>query len=448
MMERHSLMARLPIELGHMIDEFESYILQRDPSIIERYEQGFERVKELLKAEHFYAITPPGTPAYSTYRRSLLGMMEYYDNSARTIMSLEKFDDATFQEMSYLKTQAVYIVVRAQELVVAYLDASNEAHESFLLKWQRTQGLLFAVLAILLLLDIGTVLFFIRDLSSHLYSVENAARELSLKNWLIPDLKETRYSELKSVGDAFNDMKKNIIGFIEDIEHNAQLDSLLNKEKLAASEREKTLRETQLRALQLQINPHFLFNTLNMVGRSAMFMDSDVTVSLVESISSILRYSLDNEGKEVFFSKELSVLKAYILIQEVRHGDRIRFLLDIDEAGQDVSVPPMILQPLVENSITHGLKNVTEDGLIQVSTVMQEGFLNIEVRDNGCGISEESLENLWSRRGDESRKGIGVTNVRDRLELSFSERAGFTISNAQEGGTIVSLTIPCKERLA
>ena len=189
---------------------------------------------------------------------------------------------------------------------------------------------------------------------------------------------------------------------------------------------------SRLDALRAQLRPHFLFNTLNAISVLAR-RDPDKTQLMVQRLASLLRRSLDEQAHEVPLRQELAFLEDYLDIQRVRFGDRLQVHIDVDPAVLDVRVPVFLLQPLVENSLVHG---VSDDGGTAVSlTARQEGgTLRLVLEDDGAGVDSGGV-----------REGIGISNTRARLEQLYGARAAVTLATREPDGargTRVAIVIP------
>lgn len=208
--------------------------------------------------------------------------------------------------------------------------------------------------------------------------------------------------------------------------------------EVRTSELEKLLSQAQLRALQMQLNPHFLFNTLHSIS-SLMHTDVEAADRMVARFGELLRYALDTtEAQEVPLRQELAFLKQYLEIEQTRFGDRLKVEFDIAPDTLEASVPNLILQPLVENAIRHGIEPHARAGVIALHTRRVNGTLHLEVRDNGAGFSEETRE----------RERIGLSNTRHRLTHLFGDAFQFELTNAPSGGTLVALAVPFKPAAA
>lgn len=205
---------------------------------------------------------------------------------------------------------------------------------------------------------------------------------------------------------------------------------------LRASELEKRLTEARLQALQMQLNPHFLFNTLNAIS-SLMHQDVKAADRMLARLADLLRYTLDStNAQEVPLRKELAFLDRYLDIERSRFGARLRVEKDVAPEALNVLVPNLMLQPLVENAIKHGVERKTREGLITLGARTVQGRLLIEVRDNGPGLGPEGLR----------REGIGLSNTRARLQQLYGADHRFELKTAAEGGLVVEIELPVQSR--
>jgi two-component system LytT family sensor kinase len=194
------------------------------------------------------------------------------------------------------------------------------------------------------------------------------------------------------------------------------------------------LTEARLAALTNQINPHFLFNTLNSVS-TLIRIDPDRARSMVYRLSKILRRLLRKTENFSLLREEISFIDDYLAIEMVRFGDKLRFYKEIDENTLDRLVPSMILQPIIENSIRHGLANKVDGGMVQLRTWLEGTRLHISVEDDGVGIQEAKLDTLF-------QQGIGVSNVNERLRVLFGPHYRMLIDSKPARGTRTLIEIP------
>ena len=205
-----------------------------------------------------------------------------------------------------------------------------------------------------------------------------------------------------------------------------------NEKKLEAQQ--LRLNEARLAALTSQINPHFLFNTLNSVS-SLIRTNPEQARSVVYRLSSILRRLLRNTDNLTPLREELAFIDNYMNIEMVRFGDKLRFIKEIEPDTLDRMVPSMLLQPIIENSIRHGLSSKVDGGMIRVRSWLADGKLQLVVEDDGIGIPEARLATLFEQ-------GIGVSNVNERLKVLFGQDYRMWIDSKPGEGTRTGIEIP------
>jgi signal transduction histidine kinase len=210
-----------------------------------------------------------------------------------------------------------------------------------------------------------------------------------------------------------------------------------HERELRASELEKRLAQARLQALQSQMNPHFLFNTLHTIS-ALMHKDVDAADRMVMKLSDLLRLALANtDTHEVPLKQELDFLSRYLEIEKTRFRERLSVEMEIAEETLSARVPNLVLQPLVENAIRHGIEKHARPGKITLRAHKRNGDLEMEVQDNGDGIRVRS--------GEKKREGIGLSNTRSRLEHLYGERQQFELQNLDSGGFLARVVIPFHE---
>jgi len=217
------------------------------------------------------------------------------------------------------------------------------------------------------------------------------------------------------------------------------------REARMAALREATLK-ARLRALQAQINPHFLFNSLNSLSE-LVHGDPDEAEQMVGDLAHLLRYSLRSSAEGLVpLSQELEAVQRYLRLERARLGDRLDVAFDIDERARGIAVPGLVLQPLVENAVAHAVAPRPEGGAIRVSARLGDDGLRIAVEDDGPGLSDEQLRQFQGDAGTDAPKvgtggaGGGLANARQRLVLSTG--GDFNVALRPEGGTRVELRVP------
>lgn len=208
-----------------------------------------------------------------------------------------------------------------------------------------------------------------------------------------------------------------------------------NEREWRTAELERRLAEAKLMALQMQLNPHFLFNTLHTIS-ALMHKDVDAADRTIARLSELLRLALENtEANEVSLREEIGFLRRYLEIEQTRFGDRLTVTMDISEETWEARVPNLVLQPLVENAIRHGIEPNARPGVVELRARREGGMLLLEVRDNGRGIP----------KGGFSREGVGVANTRARLVHLYGKRQSFEYLPGEAQGLTVRLTLPFQD---
>ena len=204
------------------------------------------------------------------------------------------------------------------------------------------------------------------------------------------------------------------------------------------------LRSMELSLVQAQINPHFLYNTLDAIMWLIETGKNEQAVEMVSSLSTYFRSFLSN-GKDIITLREEALhVRSYLEIQQVRYRDILQYELEMDPALDSFRIPKMTLQPLVENAIYHGIKPKRGGGLISIRGFRRDGELHLQVRDTGIGMSDGTLESLRRALERDEGGGFGVMASYKRLQLMFGDELHFDIDSRQEEGTVVSIRIPCR----
>jgi sensor histidine kinase YesM len=254
--------------------------------------------------------------------------------------------------------------------------------------------------------------------------------------------------EVSILANAFNNMVKKINLQILEIKEKAELEARLKNEEMEILEVKNLLKETELKSLQSRINPHFLFNSLNIISQMAYIEGASQTTSLLEAMTDLLRYNLDKFNKVVTIENEVQYLRDYVFIQVKRFGGRIKFEIKEDKDAYSCLIPCLIIQPLVENSIIHGVQSYTQNGLVRIEVLKEHQRVKIRIYDNGIGIPKEKLIEIQQILEDGleiyNSDSIGIYNVIARLRLFYNNDIKARIISNTGNGTEIELDIPFK----
>ena len=260
----------------------------------------------------------------------------------------------------------------------------------------------------------------------------------SLKRWIAPlkDLRET----MLEIASGTQNLRAKEAGAYELREVTRQFNAMLDQiDQLMADVRrqEEATRQYELQALSSQINPHFLYNTLDTIIWMAEFQDSQRVVQVTKSLATYFRLAL-NQGKDLIsLSDEINHVRQYLFIQKQRYGDKLEYEIDEEPDFDNLVLPKLVLQPLVENALYHGIKEKDGQGHIKVSVQKKDSGLVIRIEDDGVGF-----QNLGdSSQSQLKRGGVGLQNVNQRLKLHFGDNYQMKINSAPEKGTTVEIYI-------
>ena len=280
-----------------------------------------------------------------------------------------------------------------------------------------------------------------------LRSLTGMANEVAKGNFEISTLPVNSTDEIGIVTKAFNKMVASIQDYIEKMRQSAETERMLKEKELMM---ETHLKDAQLKYLQAQINPHFLFNTLNAGAQLAMMEGADKTYEYVQVMSEFFRYNVKKGTRTVTIGEELELVDNYIYILNVRFSGEIHYEKEVDQSLIDVEMPSMILQPIIENCVNHGIREMMGEGRIKMSVYALDDTACIRIEDNGAGMDEETIERLKAGRPAQEKKdsnGIGMDNVYARLKLFTGTDDCFSIESDGPGrGSRFTIYLDIKER--
>ncbi len=324
-----------------------------------------------------------------------------------------------------------------QELALELIDVELTAYQSFYKDFQVRNGyfVMFIVFLFLTTITLAVLfaLWFANGITRPLDKLSSAAKEVARGDLIGEPVEIQSNDELRLLGDAFNHMRANIHELVREIKDQSELDQLL--------------KEMELKHLQNQINPHFLFNTLNTISKMAYLENANATSRLIDSVAALLRHSLDEIDKEVTLKEELEIVEDYFRIQKTRFSERIQFVTKIDETCLAIEIPRLTLQPLVENAFIHGIESREEGGRITIQVKQTQNEVIVEVSDDGEGMSGVEIQRLLSlveRKEDHvgHSTGIGLTNVIRRLQLFYQKSDVVEIESEVGQWTTIRLFLP------
>ena len=319
-------------------------------------------------------------------------------------------------------------------------------------EWLQRLGL------VLLILAVGCALVFAwwlaRAISRPIEGLVQAAQQVAAGRFDGDPAAVMGPREIRMLAASFNQMRMDLRNLLGEVRHKAELERHIQEAALKNLEMAHLLKEAELRSLQAQINPHFLFNTLNVVSKTAMLEDAGQTSELIATVADLLRYNLQPLDSPVTLGEEVDAVRQYFTIQKTRFRDRVDFVLETEEDALDQLVPCLTLQPLVENSFIHGIESREQGGRITVRVARVGDGIQVTVADNGVGMTPEQVASLLRDEQPVGAKpgllpvsrghttGLGFLNVRRRLELFYGKPGLSAVESAPGQGTVVRLSLP------
>lgn len=301
-------------------------------------------------------------------------------------------------------------------------------------------------------LNIVLILWFSYRITKPIFELSRAADEITHGNFNVPSVKVDSRDEIGVMAQAFNRMTEGIRQYIGEIKEKVELEKRLQDKEMENLIIKSNLKEAELHALQAQINPHFLFNTLNAGAQLAMLEGADRACLFIENAAELFRYSMRNLDKHVTIGDEMHNAENYMHVLNERFADKIELSLVKEESILDRKIPCMILQPIIENAFIHGISDVEYTGKIDLKAEKSDDYAIISIKDNGKGMAADKVREILSGgsidkvRTDNTHSGhtngIGMDNIISRLKLFYNREDVMEIISAPGLGTEVILRIP------
>ena len=439
----NTMLNELQISLTQVHHYLETFLDTRDTEAIEGYlrnQQEFSNRLEQLNGrllDDDSMITQKNIRSISEkYIRTADRAVEA--KRGRNVVKYKEYYDDADRLFSYINSY-IYSLNSRQ------LQCNSHNYEALFtsLKYSETANLTILCMTSALV----TLLVFLltRGITDPLQRLAEAAEQVANGSLVAEVSGPVTNDEVGIVTAAFNQMVVSLKDNMEQARQRIALESAMKEKQLLM---EAHLKDTQLKYLQSQINPHFLFNTLNACAQLAMLEGADRTYTYVQNVADFYRYNVRKKDGVATLAEEIGLVNNYIYIINVRFSGEIHFIKEIEEGVTDVPMPAMILQPLVENSINHGLRDVEWEKKIWLSVYRENDRICVSVRDNGIGISPEQTQSILNNDLNgtglqEHTTGVGLRNVIGRLRLFYNRDDVMEITSTGSGmGTEVAVFIP------
>lgn len=426
-------------EIYNQIDEvqvnFENYMFTRSSDSLELfYDSGNSVIKNNKILRKNAEFSERGIKI-----KNLTGMVDSYLEIADKIVVQKRNKQVDKYVTGYPEAvkEYAYIGEYIQEIMTEDLIDSAAKHTVIQEEIHRTTMINNIMLGLTIVLVSIMIVLFSFQITEPIIKLASYANDMSEGNYNIEVSQDTSSTEMMLLYQTFQMMTVSIREHLEQIHEKQKLEKSLIEEKYTNLRMKNALHEAELLALQSQVNPHFIFNTINIGAKIAMMQGDEVTCDYLENFAEIFRYNLKGLDYNATLKAELDNVVAYMSLLMTRFGDVINFKLDLpdDEEVKNYLLPRMTLQPLVENAYIHGISQHEEGGIIQVKVEKNEGIIIVKVTNTGGGISDEMIELILNRKLKKSKKekkkghttGIGIDNVLKRLRLFYAKEDIMTI---------------------
>lgn len=412
------------------------YLMDRSDTSLKTYRATRDELISLQSTLSALRTIPSTELSVRSYRNTLDTFMLQED---QIIHSLS--DQAPLAYTAYYaeaEQTAVYIQELSYQLIDLELSYYQPLYRKILLQTEVMNDWAIVVFIVNTLISVIFAYWVSLQITEPIKQLVRTAEHISKGNLHVLPPQMSTHNEFRILSEAFTQMQDNLTKLIE-------------KER-ESLEKDRIVKELELEVLQNQINPHFLFNSLNVMSKLALLEGAERTSDLTVSMSNLLRYNLRQLDRPVPLRDEVEHAKEYFIIQQARFRERIQFITEIEEEGLDVLVPVLTLQPILENVFVHGIEQMEEGAIIKLEISCGPDGTRVAISDNGVGMSEETRQALLhfdtvrSRGHDRSEKGhstgLGTRNVFKRLALFYGKRDMISIQSEPGKGTTVIIQIP------
>lgn len=321
----------------------------------------------------------------------------------------------------------LYSISRSEKTGWTVVDCTNV--KELLSKSRQAQSVYVLTAIILVIVALLFSRFMARSITLPIQKLRDSMKKVQEGDFSVSDVVVDSKNEIGSLTKSFDVMTHRIHELMEQNVHEQE---------------EK--RKSELKALQSQINPHFLYNTLDSIIWMAEGKKNEEVVLMTASLARLLRQSISNEDEVVPIANEVEYARGYLTIQKMRYKDKLEFQIEVDSSILYVPLIKLVLQPIIENAIYHGLKYKESKGLLIVKGFMKDGNAVLQVIDDGVGMDEETLAHIYDKhKVNYHSNGVGVYNVQKRLKLYYGEDYGITYTSELGKGTTATITIPGRQ---
>ncbi|GJM77661.1 hypothetical protein HMSSN139_01570 [Paenibacillus sp. HMSSN-139] len=437
MMKRILLYKEISYEVGENMRSMNRFIMQMDTESLPEVVKHLNAVKTLRSDLDGLRTIGGSDLALANYRN----LIDTFLEQAEAMIEKISYEDSDTMAGAYIEAEQTQRFIReeAQELVDLELEQYKPIYEDMMFTTGKLNKLGILLVVTAAAFSILLAIWLSRSITGPIRRLVATAKQISKGRMDTKAPESDSNDEISILCRAFN-------GMIDNIQQ-------LMAENINNLEKDRLVKELELKTLQSQINPHFLFNTLNSISKLAYLEGASKTSDLAVSVSRLLRYNLQKLDQAVPLREEVAHVTEYMNIQKARFRDRIAFVINIDERALDGRIPCLTLQPILENAFVHGIEQMEEGAVLELAIRLgKEDQVEIEIRDNGVGMSRETVNKLLQSVREEAPRfggkgqstGLGTHNVFKRLHLFFDGQEDIAIDSEEGAGTVVRFTLPLR----
>ncbi len=432
-------------DLTFMQNSMKDYLESKATSALNDYYTAEQNYRNGLAS---LDLKNSGSAVYAM-QENIINQSENYLQVAGDTITAKRGRNVEKYKATYEKTMDMYSDL--QTCIYALNNTQfkkNTSDYSILLSSLRSMEMITMVILIIIgAVNVTVVFLMTKSMMLPLMDLSEAANEVAEGNFSVDIEAGEGGDEISIVSKAFKQMLESIQRYIDQIRDSVLRESQLKEHELVMENR---MKEVQLRSLQAQINPHFLFNTLNAGEQLAMMEGADRTTEFIENMADFFRYNIKKIDNDASIAEEIALVDKYVYILNVRFTGEIHYSKDIDEEVTEVRIPSMVLQPIVENAVNYGIRDIDWEGHIDLKVYKENGNVLLSIKDNGVGMSAEQIDRILSGEavGEVSAdhaasNGIGLGNVIERLQIFTGSRDVMEIhSEGKNKGTEFVIKVP------
>lgn len=444
------VLSNIDKQLEYTHSALTSYIQTKSSDALNSFIESSENLE--LNAEQLTSRYVSETGMLSV--ENVYNLVKKYNQFAADAVVAKRGRDIEGSRTDYEAAEEILENIREliEDLKLIQLEKNIVLYESLASNGKNVQIINMVMIIDLIILTILIVLNITIKMTTPIIQLAHSANEIASGHFEGVEVIVSDEDEIQTMAKAFNKMRISIRRYISELKKANEMEAKLYEKELQTVKMQTLLNAAELRSLQSQINPHFLFNSLNAGVQLAMMEEANLTLEFLENMAAIFRYNIRPLDKEVTVNDEINNIRAYCEMMKVRFGDKLIYKMEIDPDVLDLNMMPLVLQPIVENAFIHGIGKSEWGGKVVIKAWLDTEGIQFSVKDTGIGMTEEQIqrilvkENALTQVVEPPKKshssGIGAGNVLQRLRLAYGEEAKMIINSKLDVGTEITITIP------